>query len=86
YALHRYGLWMQNAIKKIKHGRKIGKKIQAVKIIQQKWLEHFYRPNSIYAMELAQHYQLLWAVREKMRQKQWSSPPRHFTNYCEAMT
>ncbi|CAG8847374.1 11788_t:CDS:2, partial [Gigaspora margarita] len=50
-----------NAIKKIEHARKISKKIQAVKIIQQKWLEHFYRPDSIYATELAQHYQLLWA-------------------------
>ncbi|CAG8841391.1 46261_t:CDS:2, partial [Gigaspora margarita] len=67
YALHRYGLWMQNAIKKIEHARKISKKIQAVKVIQQKWLEYFYRPDSIYATELAQHYQLLWAVREKMR-------------------
>ncbi|CAG8814847.1 36135_t:CDS:2, partial [Gigaspora margarita] len=57
-----------NAIKKIKHAREIGKKIQAIKVIQQKWLEYFYRPNSMYAMELAQHYQLLLAVREKMRQ------------------
>ncbi|CAG8852650.1 40211_t:CDS:2, partial [Gigaspora margarita] len=38
----------------------IGKKIQAVKVIQQKWLEYFYKPNSMYATELAQHYQLLW--------------------------
>ncbi|CAG8841925.1 19918_t:CDS:2, partial [Gigaspora margarita] len=68
YALHRYGLWMQNAFKKIKRAREIGKKIQAVKVIQQKWLEYFYIPDSMYTMELAQHYQLLWAVREKMRQ------------------
>ncbi|CAG8853381.1 23742_t:CDS:2, partial [Gigaspora margarita] len=57
-----------NAIKKIKCAREIGKKIQAVKIIQQKWLEYFYRPDSMYTTELAQHYQLLWAVREEMRQ------------------
>ncbi|CAG8772498.1 43714_t:CDS:2, partial [Gigaspora margarita] len=29
YALHRYGLWIQNAIKKIECAREIGKKIQA---------------------------------------------------------
>ncbi|CAG8833684.1 27857_t:CDS:2, partial [Gigaspora margarita] len=57
-----------NAIKKIEHARKIGKKIQAVKVIQQKWLEYFYRPDSMYTTKLAQHYQLLWAVREEMRQ------------------
>ncbi|CAG8843751.1 43903_t:CDS:2, partial [Gigaspora margarita] len=59
YALHQYGLWMQNAIKKIECAREIGKKIQAVNIIQQKWLEYFYRPDGLCATELAQHYQLL---------------------------
>ncbi|CAG8845955.1 10033_t:CDS:2, partial [Gigaspora margarita] len=48
-----------NAIKKIEHARKIGKKIQAVKVIQQKWLEYFYRSDSMYATELAQYYQLI---------------------------
>ncbi|CAG8852119.1 42197_t:CDS:2, partial [Gigaspora margarita] len=68
YALYRYKLWIQNAIKKIEHARKIGKKIQAVKIIQQKWLEYFYKPNSMYTTELAQHYQLLQAVRKEIHQ------------------
>ncbi|RHZ76315.1 hypothetical protein Glove_199g110 [Diversispora epigaea] len=39
YALHRYKLWMQNAIRKIECAR-----------------------------EAAEHYKLLWAVREEMRQ------------------
>jgi hypothetical protein len=68
YALHRYGLWLQNAIKKIERAREIGKKIQAVNVIQQKWLEYFYRPDGLCATELAKHYQLLWVVREEMRQ------------------
>ncbi|CAG8811319.1 12953_t:CDS:2 [Gigaspora margarita] len=67
YALYRYGFWMQNAIKKIEYAREIGKKIQAVNVIQQKWLEYFYRPNGLCATELAQHYQLLWVVQEEMR-------------------
>ncbi|RIB16556.1 hypothetical protein C2G38_2189573 [Gigaspora rosea] len=68
YALHQYGLWMQNAIKKIERAREIGRKIQAVNVIQQKWLEYFYRPDGLCATELAQYYQLLWVVREEMRQ------------------
>ncbi|CAG8824224.1 34834_t:CDS:2, partial [Gigaspora margarita] len=51
YALHRYRLWMQNAIKKIERARKI---------------EYFYRSDGLCATELAQHYQLLWVVREEM--------------------
>ncbi|RIB12898.1 hypothetical protein C2G38_2199396 [Gigaspora rosea] len=41
HALYRYVLWMQNAIKKIECAREIGKKIQAVNVIQQKWLEQY---------------------------------------------
>ncbi|CAG8809358.1 28323_t:CDS:2, partial [Gigaspora margarita] len=44
--------------------KEIGKKIQAVNVIQQKWLEYFYKPDSLCTTELAQHYQLLWVVRE----------------------
>ncbi|CAG8854346.1 38109_t:CDS:2, partial [Gigaspora margarita] len=35
YALHRYELWMYNAIKKLERARKIGKKIQAVKAVRE---------------------------------------------------
>ena len=48
--------------------RETAKKIRAVNIIAQKWFEYMYRPNGMTAKELAQHYQLLWAVREEMRQ------------------
>ncbi|CAG8750086.1 21986_t:CDS:2 [Racocetra persica] len=53
---------------KIERAREIGKKIRAAKVIQQKWLELFYRPEGMCAIQLAQHYQLLWAVREEMCQ------------------
>ncbi|CAG8733597.1 12748_t:CDS:1, partial [Dentiscutata heterogama] len=43
-AIHRYELWMQNAVRRVKCAREVGRKIQAVKVIQQKWLEYFYRP------------------------------------------
>ncbi|RHZ84136.1 hypothetical protein Glove_85g35 [Diversispora epigaea] len=33
YALHRYRLWMQNAIKKVERAREVGKKIRACTII-----------------------------------------------------
>ena len=66
YALHRYGLWMQNAIRRIKYAREAGKKISACTIIQRKWLEIFYRPEGMCATQLAEHYKLLWAVREEM--------------------
>ena len=59
---------MQNAVRRIKRAREIGRKIRAVNIIAQKWLEYMYRPDGMTAKELAQHYQLLWTVREKMRQ------------------
>jgi hypothetical protein len=68
YALHRYELWMQNAIKKTKRAREIGKKIQACIIIQRKFIEYYYRPDGLCALEIAQHYKLLWMVREEMRQ------------------
>ncbi|CAG8703515.1 9693_t:CDS:2 [Dentiscutata heterogama] len=35
---------MQNAVRRVKRAREVGRKIQAIKIIQQKWLEYFYRP------------------------------------------
>ncbi|RIB16205.1 hypothetical protein C2G38_2190585 [Gigaspora rosea] len=68
YALHRYELWMQNAIKKTKRAREIGKKIQVCIIIQRKFIEYYYRPDGLCASELTQHYKLLWMIREKMRQ------------------
>ncbi|CAG8855821.1 3706_t:CDS:1, partial [Gigaspora margarita] len=44
YALQRYGIWMQNAIKKIERAREVGRKIRACTIIQRRWLEIFYKP------------------------------------------
>ncbi|RHZ58777.1 hypothetical protein Glove_368g54 [Diversispora epigaea] len=66
--MYQYGLWMQNAIRKIERAREIGRKIRAAKVIQQKWIEYMYRPDGLCASLLAEHYQLLWAVREEMRQ------------------
>ncbi|RHZ78042.1 hypothetical protein Glove_168g272 [Diversispora epigaea] len=68
YKLHQYELWEQNAIRKIERAREVGRKIRAVNIIAQKWLEYMYRPDGLCATELTQHYKLLWAVREEMRQ------------------
>ncbi len=68
YALHCYELWMQNTIRKVKRAREIGKKIRACTIIQRKFIEYMYKPNGMMAEELAQHYQLLWIVREEMCQ------------------
>ncbi|RHZ43984.1 hypothetical protein Glove_784g15 [Diversispora epigaea] len=68
YILREYELWMKNAVRKIERAREAGKKIRAVKVIQQKWLEIFYRPEGMCATQLAEHYKLLWAVREEMRQ------------------
>ncbi|RIB12131.1 hypothetical protein C2G38_2201495 [Gigaspora rosea] len=53
YALHRYELWMQNAIKKTKRAREIGKKIQACIIIQHKCIEYYYCPDGLCTSELA---------------------------------
>ncbi|RHZ82837.1 hypothetical protein Glove_103g249 [Diversispora epigaea] len=58
-AIRHYELWMQNAIRRVKRAREIGRKIRAVKVIQQKWLELFYRPEGMCTTQLAQHYQLL---------------------------
>ncbi|CAG8536025.1 328_t:CDS:2, partial [Scutellospora calospora] len=44
------------------------KKIRAVKIIQQKWIEIIYKPDGLKAKELAKHYKLLWVVKEEMHQ------------------
>ncbi|RHZ89956.1 hypothetical protein Glove_9g70 [Diversispora epigaea] len=60
--------WKQNAVRRVKRAREAGKKIRAVNIISQKWLEYMYKPDGLCTTELAQHYQLLWAVREEMRQ------------------
>ncbi|CAG8764373.1 31060_t:CDS:2 [Gigaspora margarita] len=68
YALQQYGIWMQNAIKKIECAREVGRKIQACTIIQRRWLEIFYKPEGMCTLMLAKHYKLLWAVREEMRQ------------------
>ncbi|RHZ82173.1 hypothetical protein Glove_113g66 [Diversispora epigaea] len=67
YALHRYGLWMQKAIKKLERAREAGK-IRACITIQREFIEFMYKPDGLKAIELAQHYKLLWAVREEMRQ------------------
>ncbi|RHZ63481.1 hypothetical protein Glove_329g31 [Diversispora epigaea] len=67
-AIYRYELRIENLINRVKHIRETAKKIRAVNIIAQKWLEYMYRPDGLCASELAQHYQLLWAVREEMRQ------------------
>ncbi|CAG8849164.1 23879_t:CDS:2, partial [Gigaspora margarita] len=57
-----------NTVKKIQRAREVGKKIQAINIISQKWLEYFYRPEGICVTELAHHYKLLWSIREEMCQ------------------
>jgi len=68
YALRLYEIWMTNAIRRIKRAREVGKKIRACTIIQRKFIEHMYRPDGLCASQLAEHYKLLWAVREEMRQ------------------
>ncbi|RHZ62035.1 hypothetical protein Glove_344g13 [Diversispora epigaea] len=67
-AVDRYELRIENLVKRVKHIRETAKKIRATKIIQQKWLEIFYRPDGLCATQLAKHYKLLWAVREEIRQ------------------
>ena len=59
---------MENLIRKIKHIRETAKKNRACIIIQRKWLEIFYRPEGMCASLLAEHYKLLWAIREETRQ------------------
>ncbi|RIB20442.1 hypothetical protein C2G38_2179308 [Gigaspora rosea] len=83
-AIHRYELWMQNATRRVKFVREIGKKIRAVKVIQRKFIEYYYRPSGLCASELAQHYQLLWMVREEMRQKRLITRKRNSLTKIEA--
>ncbi|RHZ77316.1 hypothetical protein Glove_181g41 [Diversispora epigaea] len=68
YALHRYKSWMQNAIRKIERAREVDRKIQACITIQRKFIKWYYRPSDLCASLLAEHYKLLWAVREEIRQ------------------
>ena len=68
YALHRYGLWVQNAIKKVKRAREVGKKIRACIKIQRKVVEWIYRPDGLMATELALHYACLQNIRAEMCQ------------------
>ncbi|RHZ76057.1 hypothetical protein Glove_207g17 [Diversispora epigaea] len=66
--MYQYGLWMQNAIRKIERAREISRKIRAAKVIQQKWIEYMYRPDGLCASKLAIHFKLLWSIREEIRQ------------------
>ncbi|CAG8654038.1 1987_t:CDS:1 [Paraglomus occultum] len=66
-ALHYYELWMSNAISKLKRAREVGKKMRACILIQRKWIEFMYHPNSLIVKQLAEHYTLLWSVREDIR-------------------
>jgi len=66
-ALHYYELWISNAIRKLKRARKVGKKMRACILIQRKWIEFMYHPNSLIVKQLAEHYTLLWSVREDIR-------------------
>jgi len=68
YALHRYELWMHNAIRKIECARDVGRKIQACIIIQRKVVEWIYRPDGLTAQELALYYTCLQNVRAEMHQ------------------
>nr|CAG8592301.1 14324_t:CDS:2 [Entrophospora candida] len=68
YAFHRYGLWMENATRRLKCAREVGRKIRAINIIKEKWIEYMYHPDGLTAKELAEHYKLLQSVREEMRQ------------------
>ncbi|RHZ82411.1 hypothetical protein Glove_109g185 [Diversispora epigaea] len=63
--MYQYGLWMQNAIRKIERAREISRKIRAAKVIQQKWIEYMYRPDGLCASELAIHFKLLWGSEKK---------------------
>ncbi|CAG8844121.1 13322_t:CDS:1, partial [Racocetra persica] len=66
-AIHHYELWMQNAIRRVKRAREIGKKIRAVRVIQRKFIEYYYRPSGLCATWLIKHYKLLWEIREESR-------------------
>ncbi|CAG8644977.1 4124_t:CDS:2, partial [Paraglomus brasilianum] len=45
-AIHRYELRIENLINRVKHIRETAKKIRAVNIIAQKWLEYIYHPDA----------------------------------------
>ncbi|CAG8844192.1 32803_t:CDS:2 [Racocetra persica] len=49
----------ENLINRVKHIQETAKKIRAVKIIQQKWIEIIYKPDGLKTKELAEHYKLL---------------------------
>ncbi|RHZ58324.1 hypothetical protein Glove_374g33 [Diversispora epigaea] len=68
YALHRYKLWMQNAIRKIERAKEVGKKIQACITIERKVVEWIYHPDGLTATELALHYASLQNIRAEIRQ------------------
>ncbi|RHZ75338.1 hypothetical protein Glove_216g16 [Diversispora epigaea] len=65
--LHALIVWMSNAVRRVKREREVAKKIRAINIISQKWLEYMYRPDGLCAPELAIHFKLLWGIREEMR-------------------
>ncbi|CAG8849058.1 17305_t:CDS:1, partial [Racocetra persica] len=67
-AIRCYELWMQNAVKRVKHAREVRKKIQACITIQRKVIEWIYRPDGLNAQELAFHYACLQNIRAKMHQ------------------
>ncbi|KAG9295323.1 hypothetical protein G9A89_021254 [Geosiphon pyriformis] len=67
-AIHRYELWMQNAIRRVKRAREIGRKIRACITIQRKIVEWIYRPDGLTATELALHYACLQNISAEMRQ------------------
>ena len=70
-ALHYHELWISNAIRRLKRAMEVGavqqKKVRACVIIQHKWIEFMYRPNGLMVRQLAEHYKLLWAIREDIR-------------------
>ncbi|RHZ57705.1 hypothetical protein Glove_384g36 [Diversispora epigaea] len=61
-------MWMQNAVRKIKRAREVGKKIRACTIIQRKVVEWIYRPSGLTAQELVFYYACLQNIRAEMRQ------------------
>ena len=67
-AIRIYELWLENATAKLKRAREVGKKMQAVKIIQSKWLEYMYRPEGLKAVQLATHYELIRGIRQEKLQ------------------
>ncbi|RHZ68206.1 hypothetical protein Glove_296g70 [Diversispora epigaea] len=54
-----YELWMQNAVRRVKHVKKVEKKTQTCITIQRKWIEYMYRPDGLCASKLAIHFKLL---------------------------